>query len=439
MVPALACGGAMLALSDQEMAEKIPSSFCDGHAPTACATGVGVVCTSVLADAQNCGACGLSCEAGHLCFDGVCKSAELRGTLQLLAGKVGVFGDRDGAGEDATLSPAFDLKTDRAGHLLLGSADAGAWQGSTVSLASAEIATTLRGRGVTDSLALGDDGSIYFATAATIKQMPANGGFSTAATPVIAGVHAVPGFVDAIGSDARLGERIAGMAIGADGNLYLSDNRNFAIRKLTLSTGELTTLAGIGPAGDHVATDGVGRSADFVSPRRLASDAAGHLFVADGNSIREIELATGRVSTLAGDAIASGFADGAGAQARFDAPRGLAADGAGDIYVSDLYNHAIRKIAHDTHRVSTVVGDPLHAGLALGTLPAGLDFPTAVAVSPSGSLIICDSNAILIAYPSALPAITVTESDSSLSRRAGFLLIAGGDTARAEGRSARDQ
>ena len=87
---------------------------------------------------------------------------------------------------------------------------------------------------------------------------------------------------------------------------------------------------GLGGPGN---VDGTGRAARFSNPRGLATDGAGNLYAADSSNhtIRRIVLATGVVSTLAGTAGASGSTDGTGAAAQFNSPNGLAADGAGNV------------------------------------------------------------------------------------------------------------
>ena len=104
------------------------------------------------------------------------------------------------------------------------------------------------------------------------------------------------------------------------------------------------TLAGPAEQGAG-AIDGQGNSARFNAPDLLAVDGSGNVYVADsGNhTIRKI-TPLGVVTTLAGKAGSAGSADGRGAAARFNAPSGVALDGAGNLYVSDYGDHTIRKI-----------------------------------------------------------------------------------------------
>jgi sugar lactone lactonase YvrE len=135
----------------------------------------------------------------------------------------------------------------------------------------------------------------------------------------------------------------SGMAIDSAGNLYVADTGNNAIRKIT-PEGVVSTLAGDGLAGDK---DGKGAAAQFNGPVGVAIDAEGVLYVADtyNDRIRRITR-DGTVTTIAGGKRA-GMADGPAAQARFDTPTGLAVSAAGDIYIADTANHAIRKLGKD--------------------------------------------------------------------------------------------
>jgi hypothetical protein len=137
------------------------------------------------------------------------------------------------------------------------------------------------------------------------------------------------------------------------GNLYFS--QVFAVRKLALDTGVVTTLAGDinGPRGGYA--DGVGINAAFDGPAGLATDGL-YLYLADtyNNRIRKIKISTGEVSTLAGNGIYM-LADGVGASASFSYPTGITCDGP-NLYVTDGVNNAIRKIVISTGAVTTIAG-----------------------------------------------------------------------------------
>lgn len=125
------------------------------------------------------------------------------------------------------------------------------------------------------------------------------------------------------------------------GNLYVADTLNQTIRKVT-PAGEVSTLAGSGVQGF---ADGAGASAQFDSPFGLVVDSKGNLYISDQNNsvIRKITQ-DGNVSTVAGQAGVSGNTQGPGAQATFHLPSGLAIDKDDTLYVADYSNHSVRKL-----------------------------------------------------------------------------------------------
>jgi DNA-binding beta-propeller fold protein YncE len=131
----------------------------------------------------------------------------------------------------------------------------------------------------------------------------------------------------------------------------------------------------------------------------IAADGHGHLFVADdlNETVRAIDLATRAVTTLAGRPTAPGNADGAGNGARFHYPMGIATDGLGDVFVADSYNHVVRWIDAPRAEVRTFLGGGDTFGVRLGPLPAQLARPSALALTPSGAVLVASENAILIA------------------------------------------
>jgi DNA-binding beta-propeller fold protein YncE len=137
-------------------------------------------------------------------------------------------------------------------------------------------------------------------------------------------------------------------------NVYVADSSNNTIRKIVIETGEVTTLAGTAGAAGTV--NGTGASARFSNPLSITTDGT-HLYVADFNShtIRKIDIATGEVTTIAGKAGMSGSLNGIGDIARFNYPQGITTDGT-YLYVADTSNDTIRKIVIATNEVSTLAG-----------------------------------------------------------------------------------
>lgn len=171
---------------------------------------------------------------------------------------------------------------------------------------------------------------------------------STGVVTTLAGGE--PGDADGIGSAARF---ISPIGITSDDkNLYIVDSGNQKIRKLVVATGAVSTLAGNGGSGD---TDGIGTSVSFNEPSGITNDGT-NLYITDraNNKIRKLELATGIVTTLAG-AGTTGSLDGRGVEARFNNPEDITTDGA-NLYVCDSGNNKIRKIEIATGVVTTLAG-----------------------------------------------------------------------------------
>lgn len=136
-------------------------------------------------------------------------------------------------------------------------------------------------------------------------------------------------------------------------NLYVTDSGNFTIRRIVISSGEVTTLAGaVGSAGS---VDAVGTNARFNVLNGITTD-GNSLYVTDSNNtIRRIVIDGGAVTTLAGTPGTSGSSDGTQAAARFNLPARITTDGP-HLYVTDFSNNTIRKIALATGAVTTIAG-----------------------------------------------------------------------------------
>jgi sugar lactone lactonase YvrE len=186
----------------------------------------------------------------------------------------------------------------------------------------------------------------------------------------------------------------AGLAVAA-GKLFISDYGDNVIYTLDLATLKITTLAGsaTSPGGG----DGVGAAASFLGPLGLASDGAGKLYVADSSNdiIRQIDIATATVTTLAGTGQAPGDMDGVGSAALFHYPSGVAADGAGDVWVADTSNNLVRHIDVKSRTVTTLAGKRGLPGVLLGPLPGQLTQPPTLVLTPAGTLIVSSENALL--------------------------------------------
>ena len=190
------------------------------------------------------------------------------------------------------------------------------------------------------------------------------------------------------------------VAVNAAGDVFVADTYNNRVVKVT-PQGQVVTVAGDGVAG----YSGDGRLAAFAelnAPTGLAVDADGNLYIADSanNVIRRVDAKTGIITTVAGDYAADradgglgGFSGDGGpaTSAQLNDPQGVAVDGAGDLFIADTFNNAIREVT-PAGVISTVVnsasasgGAPAAGGESSGKAPTGskLNTPYGVAIDPS--------------------------------------------------------
>jgi sugar lactone lactonase YvrE len=193
-----------------------------------------------------------------------------------------------------------------------------------------------------------------------------------------------PGFSNGSGATAMF-DVPSGIAVDNAGNVYVADQYNNMIRKIT-AAGVVSTLAGTGAYGS---TDGPGTLASFNFPTGVAIDNAGNVYVADkvSNKIRKI-TAAGFVSTLAGTGLV-GSVDGVGTSASFYYPSGVAVDNVGNVYVADQYNKKIRKITA-AGIVSTLAGTGLQGSADGASALASFNYPPGVALDNAGNVYVAD-------------------------------------------------
>jgi sugar lactone lactonase YvrE len=202
------------------------------------------------------------------------------------------------------------------------------------------------------------------------------------------------------------------LALDASNNLYLADTGNHRIRKITATTGMITTIAGTGTQGFSGDT-GPATSAAIDSPTGLALDVSNNLYLADTHNhrIRKITAATGIITTLAGTGTLGFSGDTVASKtANLALPHGITLDPAGNLYLADTANHRIRRIDATTGIITTVAGDGTQAFAGDGgpAIAASLDSPRNSAVSPSTLLTLSDTGNQRIRQLTASPASATT-------------------------------
>lgn len=259
-------------------------------------------------------------------------------------------------------------------------------------------------------LSITSDGTSHIADTgnATVRTATAAGVVTT-----LAGSAGSRGNTDGTGSSATFNGPQA-VARDSAGNLYVADTLNHTVRRVT-STGVVTTLAGA--PGQSGSADGSGTAARFNSPSGIAVDSAGNVFIADttNNTLRRIGANSTTVTTLAGLSGVSGSSDGEGAAALFNRPTGLAIDASGNIHVADSGNSAIRKVT-PAGVVSTFAGLPSIAGMQDGTgFGAYLNQPQALAFDSAGNLWVADTGNSALRHISSSGRVTTLNLSTASS------------------------
>ncbi|GGG86553.1 NHL repeat-containing protein [Edaphobacter dinghuensis] len=195
-----------------------------------------------------------------------------------------------------------------------------------------------------------------------------------------------------------------GIAVDSSGNVYIADGNNSRIRKVTVSTGIITTVAGNGTAGD-TGDGGAATSAELDTPYGVAVDGSGNIYIADvsANVIRKVTASTGIISRVAGNGTRGYSGDGGAAtSAELEQPRGITVDSSANIYIADSLNYRIRKVTASTGIITTYAGDGTRGYSGDGGSPtaAELNVPYDVAVGSSGVIYIADQ------YNSRIRAVT---------------------------------
>lgn len=267
-------------------------------------------------------------------------------------------------------------------------------------------------------------GNVYLADGGDSNRIRRIGSDGTVTT--LAG--SAEGFADGSGAAARF-HTPSGIARDAAGNLYVADTGNHAIRKIS-PQGVVSTLAGDGTAGYR---DGPAGLARFDGPIGVAVDGGGNVFVADtyNDRIRVIRPG-GTVATLAGGD-RPGYRDGPGAEARFDTPCGIALDAAGNLWIADTRNRAVRRLAPDGQVSTLAQGIPDDARAVLRR-------PLSIALGRDGALYLGEAShgrLLRIAQSGELKVLTGDDPAERLSLPAGLAFDRAGRLVASDGQAHR--
>lgn len=318
-------------------------------------------------------------------------------SVKTVAGQASVSGTANGVGSSAQFNDPAGMVTDPAGNLYLadtrnhvirriGTNGAVTTFAGQMGVAGTGDGTGVQARFNTPSGIAIDAAGFLFVTDTgnhTVRKLTPAGVVST-----IAGTAGQSGFTDAQGSAARFNSPL-GIAVAANGTLYVADCGNHLIRTIS-GNGSVTTLAGTPETWGSA--DGVGAVARFNGPVGLALDQQGNLFVSDANNHTIRRIAPGGiVSTWAGVPGSDGSTNGDRTIARFAKPAELVFDAHGNLLVADSFNHVIRSISPEG-LVSTVTGVPGSWGSSDGINGQGRLFnPYGIAIGPNGALWVADT------------------------------------------------
>jgi sugar lactone lactonase YvrE len=192
-----------------------------------------------------------------------------------------------------------------------------------------------------------------------------------------------------------------GIIFGSDGALYFCDLDNQRIRRFDMATKRLTTVAGSGERG-YGGDGGPATSAALNMPHEIQFDRAGHLYIAERDShvVRKVDAKSGTISTVAGTGVAGFSGDGGpGAQAQLRQPHAITVDRDGTLLICDIGNHRIRRLRLDTGVIDTYAGtgEPVQTPDGAPVRGTPLRGPRTMALAANGDIYLAlrEGNAIL--------------------------------------------
>ena len=247
----------------------------------------------------------------------------------------------------------------------------------------------LAGLGGPSSVVKDKSGNVYFSDQFTnrIRMIAPNGAIST-----VAGTGAQGYSGDGAAATSAMLNEPEGLAIDKNGNLYFIDANNYRVREINMTSGNISTVAGNGTccfSGDG----GLATSAQINYGQGLAFDPSGNLYIADTNNQRIREVSGGNITTVAGNGQGGYNGDGiAATSAKLSGPDGVAFDSNGNLYIADSGNNRIREVSSGTITTFAGNGSCCFSGDGGPAASGQFNTPRAIAFDGTGNLFIADTN-----------------------------------------------
>ncbi|MCU1259836.1 MAG: repeat containing protein [Bryobacterales bacterium] len=347
---------------------------------------------------------------------GRAQSSSAQYTITTLAGTgTGGYAGDGAAATSAQLNAPFALAVDAPGSVYV----ADEFNSRVRRITPAGIISTVAGNGTNgytgdggpaasaelsdpSGLAFDSAGNLYIADTGNnvVRKMTPDGNIST-----IAGSNSLGAGYTGDGGPAT-GAQLnnpSGLAVDSRGDLYIADTSNNVVRMVD-TQGNISTIAGNNSAATGFSGDGgPATSAVLYNPIGVAVDSAGNLYVADGGNsrVRLVSAATGNIATFAGSGSGYSGDGGPAARAKLNTPKGIALDSAGNLYIADRFNNAIRMV-NAAGIISTIAGD---------VTGANLFGPCGVAVDRAGNVSVADTGDNLIRLLTPVPQAPIITSN----------------------------
>jgi sugar lactone lactonase YvrE len=362
-------------------------------------------------------------------------------TFDILAGAAGSTGSVDGTGTAAQFNQPFGIALDSSGNLYVADKKnnvirkiSSSGVVTTVAGTASNAGGSANGTGTAASfnqpagVVVDSGGNIYVADSGNnvIRKITSAGVVTT-----LAGVVGQSGAANSASGVSATFNTPYDVAVDGSGNVYVAEFGNNAIRKVT-SSGTVTTFAGT--PGVSGSTDATGTAASFNQPTSIALDSSGNLYVSDSgnNTIRKVSSA-GVVTTIAGQTGKTGSMDGTGTAALFKSPRGVAVDSGGNLYVANELGNSISKGSAAAVAAPTITQQPSSQTVPAGS---GVSFSVVATGSPAptyqwnlageaipGAIDSSYSIASAAAGDAGIYTVTVTNSAGSVTSNAATLTV----------------